>query len=244
MRSIREIPAAPEPLFDCADEYEAMLQQGTRLSGDDRHFFVRGRIRDLVEHLPPAFTPGRILDFGCGLGDASRHLAEVFPEAEVVGVDAAAGALSWAREHHAGARVSFATVERLPEQGVFDLCYVNGVLHHVAPGRRPAVVHAIRKALRPNGLLALFENNPWNLGARMVMSRIPFDRDAVPLSPRVTRRLLAACYLHCLSCRSLFYFPRPLAFLRPLERPLARVPLGAQYWLLAARAAQPADRGR
>jgi hypothetical protein len=69
----------------------------------------------------------------------------------------------------------------------------------------------------------------------MVMRRIAFDRDAVPLSPRVARRLLDAGALRCLSLRSLFYFPRPLAFLRPLEPMLAGIPLGAQYWVLAAR---------
>jgi hypothetical protein len=40
------------------------------------------------------------------------------------------------------------------------------------------------------GMLALFENNPWNPGARMVMARIPFDRDAVTLSPIEARRML------------------------------------------------------
>jgi SAM-dependent methyltransferase len=224
-----------EPLFERASEYEALLEQGTRLSGEDRLFFVRGRIADLVAHVPPGLSPRRILDFGCGLGDASRLLAEVFPAAEVVGVDSATAALEWAEGHHASARVSFASVARLAEHGVFDLCYVSGVLHHVAPAQRHHVLGQIRAVLGAGGLLALFENNPWNPGARMVMSRIAFDRDAVPLSPRVARRLLVACEFRCLLSRALFYFPRPLAFLRPLEPLLAGVPLGAQYWLLAAK---------
>jgi hypothetical protein len=93
----------------------------------------------------------------------------------------------------------------------------------------------LRDVLAPAGWLALFENNPWNPGARMVMRRIPFDRAAVPLSPPETRRLLETAGLRVHGTRSLFYFPRPLAALRPLERYLARVPLGAQYWVLASR---------
>jgi SAM-dependent methyltransferase len=242
MRSVQETPAGSEPLFECASEYDALLQQGTRLSGEDRHFFIRGRVRDLRAHLPPAFSPVRILDFGCGVGDTSRHLAEMFPGADVVGVDNAGTALAWAREHHTGARVSFKSIERLADQGGFDLCYVSCVLHHVVPERRPAVVREIRAALRPGGLLALFENNPWNPGTRMVMRRIPFDRDAIPLSPPVAERLLAACDLCCLSRRSLFYFPKPLAFARPLEPLLARIPLGAQYWVLAAKPRRAPER--
>ncbi len=224
-----------EPLFECASEYESLLQQGTRLSGEDRHFFIRGRVADLAAHLPAAFRPRRILDFGCGLGDTSRRLAETFAGADVVGVDTADAAIAWAREHHAGPRVSFGTIDGLAAQGVFDLCYVNGVLHHVVPDRRREVLGAIRDALRPGGHFALFENNPWNPGARMVMHRIPFDRDAVPVSPREARALLAANGFRCGATRSLFWFPRVLSVLRPLERPLARVPLGAQYWVSATR---------
>ncbi|HEV7735623.1 MAG TPA: class I SAM-dependent methyltransferase [Candidatus Binatia bacterium] len=224
-----------DPLFECASEYESLLQQGTRLSGEDRFFFIRGRVADLAAHLPATFHPRRILDFGCGLGDTSRHLAEVFSAADVVGVDTADAAIAWAREHHAGPRVSFGTIDDLSSHGVFDLCYVNGVLHHVPLDRRDEVLAAIRAALRPGGLFALFENNPWNPGARMVMHRIPFDRDAIAVSPREARALLEANRLRCGKTRSLFWFPRPLAILRPLERALAAVPLGAQYWLLATR---------
>ena len=67
------------------------------------------------------------------------------------------------------------------------------------------------------------------------MRRIPFDRDAVPLSPRRARGLLAAAGFDGLRIRSLFYFPHALRLLRPLERSLARLPLGAQYWVLARR---------
>jgi SAM-dependent methyltransferase len=230
-------PGDIAPMFERASEYEALLRQGTRLSGEDRLFFVHGRIADLVAHLPSAFRPRRVLDFGCGLGDASSRLGEVFPQAEVVGVDTATSALEWARTHHAGPRVSFGEVATLGTRGTFDLCYVNGVLHHVPPNRRAAMLDTIVGALAGGGLLALFENNPWNPGARMVMHRIPFDRDAVPISPPATRRLLEAAGLRCFAARSLFYFPRLLAVLRPLEPLLARLPFGAQYYVLARKPA-------
>ena len=221
--------------FAVPSEYDALLEQGIRLSGESRAFFIRGRVADLVAHLPEPRRPRRILDFGCGSGDASRHLAEVFPEADVVGVDSSPQAVIWAREHHGGPRIAFAALAALATLPAFDLCYVNGVLHHVPPAARPGVVRALHDALVSGGLLALFENNPWNPGARLVMRRIPFDRDAVPMSPPEARRLLAAAGFRCRPVRSLFYFPRVLGVLRPLEGALARVPLGAQYWVPATR---------
>ena len=44
-------------------------------------------------------------------------------------------------------------------------------------------LRCIRRLLRPNGIFALWENNPWNPGTRLVMRRIPFDRDASLLTP-------------------------------------------------------------
>src|SRR5262245_44355393 len=73
-----------------------------------------------------------------------------------------------------------------------DLVYCNGVFHHIPVGRRAAVIDYIYRSLRPGGLFSLWENNPWNPGTRYVMSRIPFDRDAIMLTAPETRRLLVA----------------------------------------------------
>ena len=103
------------------------------------------------------------------------------------------------------------------------------------PGERPGVIRRIRDALVLGGRLAFFENNPWNPGTRLVMSRISFDKDARPLSAFAARKLLQAEGLHCAPTRFLFYFPRTLRFLRFSEASLAHIPLGAQYYLLAER---------
>jgi SAM-dependent methyltransferase len=225
-----------EVLFDLSDEYRHMLNQGLRLSGESQEFFIRGRIESLESRLPADFAVRRILDFGCGIGTATAHLAERFPDAEIVGVDTSENALDYAREHCGSDRVRFKSLGQLPREGDFDLCYVNGVFHHIDPESRTGAVQNIHRALRSGGRLALFENNPWNPGTRMVMSRIPFDRDAITLSPPEAKHLVRAggFTLPAVSW-SLFYFPRPLAFLRFTESALSRLPLGAQYCVLAAK---------
>ncbi len=70
-------------LFDRSEE--EMLERGLRLYGEGRDNFVEGRVRDLVARLGHSPGPRRILDFGCGTGDTSPHLAYVFPDAEVTG---------------------------------------------------------------------------------------------------------------------------------------------------------------
>jgi len=224
-----------EPLFDLSAEYEQMLNQGIRLSGEDRHFFLAGRVRYLAGILPVNFQPKRILDFGCGIGDTTAHLASVFPAAEVIGVDEADKAVEHAAEQFGSARVRFERVEDITS-GYFDLVYVNGVFHHIPPGERIGALNLIRRSLAPGGRLALFENNPWNPGARMVMKRIPFDRDAIMISPsEAVRLVLDSGFQRPALVRSLFYFPRFLGWLRATEAVLDRILLGAQYCVLAQK---------
>lgn len=223
-------------LFDLGDQYAEMLGKGIQLSGEDQFYFIEGRLRDLVTRLPNGFSPRRILDFGCGIGATSRYLSELFPHADVLGVDTSAQAIQYARTHHGASRVRFETLDRLEQQGSFDFAYCNGVFHHIPLAERDEAAARIYRSLAPGGRFALFENNPINPGTRMVMKRIPFDRDAITLYPWETTRLLGrAGFEQVLSPRFLFYFPKQLAALRFAERWLANLPLGAQYYSLAMK---------
>ncbi len=222
----------PEQLFDRAAEYEAMLNQGISLSGENQEFFISGRIQDMRSQVPP--HPRRILDFGCGTGKSCAYLANVFPEAQVVGADLSEDALRHATASFGSNRVRFVNIADLPQLERFDLCYVNGVFHHILPGERQRTLTMIRKVLMPGAHLALFENNPWNPGTRMVMHRIPFDRDAIPLSFLEARKRIKAAGFQLCGTRFLFYMPNALAPFRFVEPLFVKVPLGAQYYVLAS----------
>lgn len=222
-----------EELFEQAHDYDAMLAEGLSLSGEDKGWFIEGRLRWLADRLSSAPAPRRILDFACGVGDTSAALTRMFPGAEVVGFDLSEDAVELARERHGATGVTFESGADLPV-GAFDLCYVNGAFHHIPATDQRRVLVGLREALRPGGWLALFENNPWNPGARLVMRRIPFDRDAVMLSiPRARRLVREAGFAEVRPTSTGFWFPRSLAMLRPTERPLSRLPGGAQYLVLA-----------
>ncbi|MBV8159401.1 MAG: hypothetical protein JO265_00605 [Acidimicrobiia bacterium] len=90
--------------------------------------------------------------------------------------------------------------------------------------------------MRPGGVLAVFENNPWSVPARLVMRRVPFDAGAVMLRAGELARLARdAGFAEVRPPRYLFVFPRALSWLRPLERPLEAVPVGAQYGVICVR---------
>jgi trans-aconitate methyltransferase len=210
--------------------------EGLKLAGESKAYFARGRIDYLREwwdagHRP---EPRRILDVGCGIGDTTEVLANIFPESEVIGLDPSPECLKRACASHAGERVSFRPLERVISPQA-ELIHLNGVVHHIEPVERTAFFHALAGAVAPGGALALFENNPLNPGTHLVMARIAFDRDCVKVPHWEARRRLREAGLEPAETGFLFYFPRALARLRPLERGLRRLPLGAQYGVLATR---------
>lgn len=225
-----------EPLFDMSREYDEMLNQGLALSGEGKEYFIEGRLGELKRTLPEGFSPKKILDFGCGIGTASECLAKVFPNALVIGSDTSEEALKYGAENVKSSRVKFMSLESLQNETEFDLCYTSGVFHHIEPARRIESLQWISDRLKEGGYFSFFENNPWNPGTRAVMNRIPFDRDAKTLAPPEAEMLLQEQSLFQIEAkRFLFYFPRFLAWFRPLERSLAKIPLGAQYYLLAQK---------
>lgn len=225
-----------EALFDLSEHYDEMLRKGVSLSGEDPAFFLYGRVDDLCKNLPAGFKPARILDFGCGTGESSAYLAKVFPGSTILGVDTAVPAIELAERRHGNANIKFDTLQAIPAQSTFDLCYVNGVFHHIVPAERADAVKSIFNSMNPGGYFALFENNPWNPGTRMVMKRIPFDRDAITLSYVETQNMLQkGGFKLARSTRFLFYFPKALGFLRPFESALTGLPMGAQYYVLGVK---------
>ena len=226
-----------EELFDKSAEYDEMLNKGISLSGENKYFFIHGRFADLAKNIASSKKVKNIFDFGCGMGDATILLKKYFPEAEITGSDTAVEALKYARDKNsAEGMIQYIEIKDFNRKDEFDLCFVNGVFHHIPLDQRADAVKMIYDSLKPGGLLALFENNPLNPGTKMVMSRIPFDKDAITLVPSETRRILtAAGFKVKIKPRFLFYFPKTLGFLRPLERFFVHIPLGAQYYFLAEK---------
>jgi SAM-dependent methyltransferase len=221
--------------FDCADsEYDRALDQGLSLSGEHREYFAQGRVSFVGECLALlGARPIRALDFGCGAGETAPILRRTL-SVDVTGVDVSSTLLDAARlTSHEGVR--FAAREDLAPDGSFDLAYCNGVFHHIPLAERAAAVAYVRDSLRPGGVFAFWENNPWNPGTRLVMRRIPFDRDAILVWPAQARRMLKAGGFEILRTDFLFLFPHALRALRGLERPLSQLPLGGQYQVLARR---------
>ena len=223
--------------FDCyADSYDRALGEALAASGEDRSFFARGRVTwlaDCLRRMGP--SPRHVMDYGCGTGTTTPLWFGILGAETVVGVDPSQRSLEVARRNHGSPQARFLSVPEYEPAGAVDLAYCNGVFHHIPPKQRRDAVRFVYRSLRPGGLFSFWENNPWNPGTRYVMAHCALDRNAVPVSPLQARRLLRYEGFTVLRTDFLFVFPRILRALRPAERLISRLPLGAQYQILCQK---------
>lgn len=233
-----DLPPDPAEFDRYAEAYDAALAQGLSVSGEDKNYFAQGRIAFLsgcLARLPDGSSSPDVLDFGCGTGSATPFLFQVLQAASVLGVDVSPGSLAVACREHGSEAARFLLPGECQPQGDQDLAFCNGVFHHIPLNQRREAVDTVFGSLRSGGLFAFWENHWANPGTRYVMSRCPFDGDAVPLAPSEARALLRAGGFQILRTDFLFIFPRVLRALRFLEPKLSRLPLGTQYQILCRK---------
>jgi SAM-dependent methyltransferase len=219
-----------------ADRYDEAINEGLSASGEAKEYFAQGRINLVKKRLAElGVTPCSILDFGCGTGAATPFLRGLPGVKTIYGVDVSAKSIEVAARLNPFPEARFLRTKDFPSDLEVDVAYCNGVFHHIPLAERRSAVGFVGKALKPGGLFFLWENNPWNPGTRYVMKKIPFDRDAIPLSPMAGRRLLADNGFEILARDFAFYFPASLKFARALEPLLIKAPLGAQYCVLGRK---------
>ena len=139
-------------VFDRVISVHTMGSQGP--NNDDAGMSVAGWVQK--EH--PELTPKRILDLGCTVGHFTLPFKQVFPDAEVYGIDVAAPCLRYAhaRACAQGVEAHFrqANAEAMPfDDESFDLVVSRQLLHETSVPALRNVFHECFRLLKPQGLM-------------------------------------------------------------------------------------------
>jgi len=217
--------------------YADEVERAIAFAGTDAAFFTELKAADLVALASRRFgAPSnvRALDFGCGTGALDALVA--LELGAVTGIDVSSGLLEVAAAESPGVEYRHYDGGAIPyPDASFDLAFASCVLHHIEPAERAAAARELARVLRPGGVVAIYEHNPLNPLTRLAVSRCEFDQGVELLPRSETARLLRGAGLTPVESRYVVFFPwRGRAF-RALERGLARVPLGAQYVVAAAK---------
>jgi SAM-dependent methyltransferase len=217
------------------DSYADDLDSAVRFSGKDHTFFTRRKADALLElaarHVGPVDTLSA-LDVGCGIGLTDAFLAGCF--ASLTGVDVAPGVLERAAARNQAAHYEPYDGERLPmPDETFDVTFCAGVLQVLPPERRPSFVDELRRVTRGRGIVAVFEHNPYNPLTRLAVQRFSLGDDVQMLPARELVDLAERAGLTVLERAYILLLPSESRFARRVERRVERVPLGAQYVVVA-----------
>lgn len=115
----------------------------------------------------PTLRPRRIIDLGCGIGHNTLPLAQRFPDAEVIAIDAAAPMLRYghARAVALGVRnIRFVQADAAAtglDSGCADLVLTTMVLHETSREAVPAIFRECARLLRQGGLTLHLEQPPF-----------------------------------------------------------------------------------
>lgn len=220
-----------------ADEYLAEHAENIRISGESPDYFARYKIEAVRRRWTRAALPepAAILDFGAGIGSSWPWLRDAFPNAEITGLDVSDRSLAIAERRFPGiAKTRAYDGDDLPfPEASFDLIFSACVFHHIPSAEHVRLFGQLKRALTPGGRMAIFEHNPVNPVTRYIVATCPFDENAVLIPAGELKRRQAQAGFSQVEVSYTGFFPGPLAALRPLERLMTAVPVGAQYYTFA-----------
>ena len=222
-----------------AEEYQNLHAQNIKISGETPEFFCEYKIQDLKQlashfKLPENST---LLDFGCGVGSSIGMMHKYFPKAILHGVDVSEKSIAIAQQRFGDiAHIETYNGETLPfHNETFDIVFAACVFHHIPQTYYQNIFQEIKRVLKPNGIFVIFEHNPLNPLTVHAVNTCPFDENAVLIQANKLKKILMQQSFNYTKSAYRLFFPNILAALRPIERYLAWLPLGAQYYVVSKK---------
>jgi 2-polyprenyl-3-methyl-5-hydroxy-6-metoxy-1,4-benzoquinol methylase len=215
-----------------AANYQELVDHNVRVTGESSDYFARYKAEYVARKVAPR-AGGKLLDYGCGVGLLSSHLKRHLGAMRIDGFDVSKDSISRVNESLLRQGTFSTDLDELGHG--YDVIVLCNVLHHVEPDDRQKVIREASSHLARDGKLVVFEHNPINPLTRWAVSQCSFDEDAILLPIRETRAYFQPNELRLLWRDYIVFFPRWLAWFRPLEPFLGWCPLGAQYVFVTSR---------
>ncbi len=213
-------------------EYRETLDKGVRISGEKSEYFSAYKAQYISKIVSPDFA-GKLLDFGCGIGMLSSSLRTYLSRAMIHGYDISKESIGMISADLSSQGLFTADSSQLDND--YALIIISNVMHHIPLENRLKTAVELRDRLSTGGWLIMLEHNPLNPLTRWVVDRCPLDRDAVLLAPEEAEADLVRSGLRLVRRDYIVFFPRMLSWFRRFEPFLYRVPLGAQYAVVARK---------
>ena len=218
------------------DGYRANYQDGIdraiAFAGKSQDYYTKFKADLLIDLFRRQFgsIPLDVLDVGCGNGAIHPHLLSSGLALKLTGVEVAARFVDLARAANPDVRYDVYDGKRLPYGAArFDAVIAICVMHHIPPPEWIDFVRELQRVVRPGGMIAAIEHNPFNPLTVHVVRTCEFDRNAVMVKPGRLKELLRTANLEDVGVRFFQFTSADGLLFRRVDRLLGWLPLGAQY---------------
>lgn len=232
-----------EPVYDKhAETYDSKHQEAVSASGFEVSHFYEYKIKEIRRMLTKRGIPEpqTILDFGCGVGNVDPYIRKYFPKSQIYGIDISEESVKIAGDKNAQYDISYAalnvsTDSTNPFNTKFDMVFVSCVFQHVPKAAHIDLMSFFKQNSNPGAHIFIFEHNPFNPITRSVFSGWDrkIDENADLYSPAYLKKSAREAGFEIAVSRFTVFFPKFLSVLAPLEKYIAWIPFGAQYYVMA-----------
>lgn len=223
-----------------AEEYKSLHLQNIASSGESPEYFAEYKMRDLRQVIDAASNVqvnGSFLDFGAGTGTSVPFFRKHFPSARLTCLDVSGASLEIAASNFGNSAEYVVFDGRIIPfaPNSYDAAYACCVFHHISPQEHIWHMRELRRILKTNGILIVYEHNPLNPLTVRAVNTCPFDEKAILIRASVMKERLKRAGFGSIEISYRVFFPRFLRSMRWMEDWLKWLPLGAQYYVKASK---------
>jgi SAM-dependent methyltransferase len=218
-----------------ADEYHEQHKANVAITGEGPEYFAEYKIADLADLVcGKCLVAENILDFGSGIGNSVPYFRKYFEQSALSCCDVSERSIEIAQARFLGNEKYLLINNVIPlptasQDIVFSAC----VFHHIPHVEHQHWLAELRRVTRPDGLLAIYEHNPLNPLTVRAVNTCPLDVNAKLIRGGSMRYRASSSGWNDARVDYRLFFPSILKSLRPLEKHLGWLSLGAQYRMTA-----------
>jgi SAM-dependent methyltransferase len=218
-----------------ADEYHEQHAANIAITGEGPEYFAEYKIADLRTLVQTKkIAAEHILDFGSGIGNSVPYFRKYFGQSCLHCADVSSRSIEIAEMRFPGEERYVLIGKDIPlpshsQDIVFSAC----VFHHIPHEEHQHWLVELRRVAKPGGLLVIYEHNPLNPLTVRAVNTCPLDVNARLIRSGVLRQRARSSGWTNARVDYRLFFPSMLKWLRPWERHLGWLAIGAQYRMAA-----------
>lgn len=216
--------------------YVDEIERSISFSGQEHDFYLKLKADHFKSLLTKEQSDGnklQVLDVGCGHGLFHKFLKDM-KHINLRACDPAASVIDFAKQQNLTVDYVCHDGNVLPyADNTFDVAFTICVMHHVHPEQWPSFLDEIKRVVKSNGLIVIYEHNPYNPLTRHIVKNCPIDENAVLLKRKQLNQMLLNAGLTKIKSDYIIFFPFKGKVFRKLEKMIRWLPLGAQYSIFA-----------